>query len=119
MFDNSHFIEQESSKYGKFEIESLLKKYTNLKPVVADDAHRKEDVGIMLNKINILEKKENIYDEVLSSLYEKSVFSYDEKQLKIRRLKKIIQSSGLYQFVSKKISRDFKNKIKNIIKRGK
>lgn len=118
-FDNSHFIEQESSKYGKFEIESLLKKYTNLKPVVADDAHRKEDVGIMLNKINILEKKENIYDEVLSSLYEKSVFSYDEKQLKIRRLKKIIQSSGLYQFVSKKISRDFKNKIKNIIKRGK
>ena len=52
-FKNSHFIEQASSKYGKFEIESLLKKYTNLKQIVSDDAHRKEDVGIMLNKINI------------------------------------------------------------------
>jgi len=117
-FENSHFIEQASSKYGKFEIESLLKKYTNLKQIVSDDAHRKEDVGIMLNKINIIEKKENIYDEILSSLYEKSVFSYDEKQLKIRKLKKLIQSSSMYQFVSRRIDREFKNKIKNIIKRG-
>ena len=118
-FENSHFIEQASSKYGKFEINSILTKYPNLKPIVSDDAHRKEDVGIMLNKINILEKKEDIYDEVLSALYNNSYYSYDKKQLKIRRLKKIIQSSGLYQFVSKKISREFKNKIKNIIKRGK
>lgn len=114
-FKNSHFIEQASSKYGKFEIESLLKKYTNLKQIVSDDAHRKEDVGIMLNKINILEKKEDIYNEVLLALYEKSISSYDEKQLKIRRLKKIIQSSGWYQVVSKRMSREFKNKIKSLI----
>ena len=114
-FENSHFIEQASSKYGKFEIESLLKKYTNLKQIVSDDAHRKEDVGIMLNKINILEKKEDIYNEVLLALYEKSISSYDEKQLKIRRLKKIIQSSGWYQVVSKRMSREFKNKIKSLI----
>lgn len=35
-FENSYFIEQASSKYGKFEIESLLKKYTNLKPIVSE-----------------------------------------------------------------------------------
>ncbi len=118
-FKNSHFIEQASSKYGKFEINSILTKYPNLKPIVSDDAHRKEDVGIMLNKINILEKKEDIYYEVLSALYKNSVCSYDEKQLKIRKFKKKVQSSGLYQFVSKRIDRELKNKIKKILKRGK
>jgi histidinol phosphatase-like PHP family hydrolase len=117
-FENSHFIEQSSSKYGKFEIEGLLKKYINLKPIVSDDAHRKEDVGIMLNKIEILKKNEDIYDEILSSLYEKSVYVFDEKQLIIRRLKKIIHSCKWYQFVSRRMSRKFKNKIITIIKRG-
>jgi histidinol phosphatase-like PHP family hydrolase len=115
----AHFIEEASSKYGEFDIKDMLKKYKNLKPIVSDDAHRKEDVGIMLNKVTYENNSDNKYQEILSSLYRQSNNIYDEKSLLIRKYKKMIQSNTLYQLISKSMSKEFKNKIKKILKRGK
>lgn len=117
-FENSHFIEQASSKYGKFEINNILTKYPNLKAIVSDDAHRKEDVGMMLNKIETTDNiSTDVYENILTTLYNNSYVVADEKKLLIRKIKKTIQSNFLYQTISKKMSREFKNKIKSLIGR--
>ena len=93
-FENSHFIEQASSKYGKFEIDNILEKYSNLKPIVSDDAHKKEDIGIMLNQIDIKNITDDTYNQILSSLHNNSIYFYDIKKLRIMALKKKIQSNA-------------------------
>lgn len=116
--ENSHFIEKASSKYGKFDVESVLKKYTKLRSIVSDDAHFYRDIGIMLNKINLAEKNKYTFAEIFSELFENATPHYDKKSLIIREIKKGIRENILYQSISRRISKDFKQKVKCILKRN-
>lgn len=92
------FIEIESSKYGLFDVSDVLKKYENLKPVISDDAHHKNDIGLRMNYVN-LTNLESDTDEILREMYASSKPFYNKKKLYPRQIKNYIVSLWLYKKV--------------------
>jgi histidinol phosphatase-like PHP family hydrolase len=115
-FKNAHFIEMESSKYGSFNIEKILKKYKNLKPIVSDDAHKFNDIGIMLNRVKSINlKSDDLINEILCKLYKYSIPVYDEKRYYKRKLVRWISSNVFYKSLSIHFSNELKQKIQKMI----
>jgi len=104
----SHFIEKNNYRYGKFkDIEKILFKYKNLKPLVGSDAHKASDIGIFYNEIEVC--KEGIF----KSLYEKEYKCVITKERgKLYFFKRNFKKTKLYQFFLNKFSAEFRLKVK-------
>ena len=110
---NAHFIEKESSKYGKFDIGRIVSKYNNLSVIVSDDAHMVSDIGIMTNQSLVDDEvAEDKYEAIFSGLKKGTRPHYNYRRLFMKRFRAAIFRSRIYMYFSPKISRDMKEKLR-------
>lgn len=104
----AHFIEKNNYRYGQSkDIESILLKYKNLKPLVGSDAHKASDIGIFYNEIGIFT------EDVFKNLYEneyKCVVTKERGRLYF--FKRKIKKMKIYQFLLHQFSAEFRMTIK-------
>ncbi|MDB4202989.1 PHP domain-containing protein [Planktomarina temperata] len=100
--EKAHFLEKNNRRYGRIISENfLVKKFSNLKEIVASDAHYAKDIGLFLSITDGLDHndlKEMSTHSILNHIYENNLFleTHHEKSEFYFKFKKL-KSNKIYQ----------------------